>query len=183
MPILRYIMLMSALGIGAIGLIMLQGQGVFLNLVQAFPSFENSAAVADGAKVTVRFQISPQDNPTTSYSNTEQFVQGQHTVPPGNEKQMSGMHPGEVKTFPLSAEEGFGPHDERKLQIIPTIDLPLEAKEGDTLVDDAGRTAKIIWILPSNALVDLNHPLAGKPLIVTLQVVTIEHPSTEANFL
>jgi len=96
---------------------------------------------------------------------------------------MSGMHPGEVKTFPLSAEEGFGPHDERKLQIIPTIDLPLEAKEGDTLVDDAGRTAKIIWILPSNALVDLNHPLAGKPLIVTLQVVTIEHPSTEANFL
>jgi FKBP-type peptidyl-prolyl cis-trans isomerase 2 len=183
MPILRYIMLMSALGIGAIGLIMLQGQGVFLNLVQAFPSFENSAAVADGAKVTVRFQISPQDNPTTSYSNTEQFVQGQHTVPPGIEKQMSGMHPGEVKTFPLSAEEGFGPHDERKLQIIPTIDLPLEAKEGDTLVDDAGRTAKIIWILPSNALVDLNHPLAGKPLIVTLQVVTIEHPSAEANFL
>ena len=183
MPILRYIMLMSALGIGTIGLIVLQGQGFFLNFVQAFPSFVNQTAVQDGAKVTVRYHISPQDNPSTSYSNTEQFVQGQHTVPPGIEKRMAGMHPGEVKTFPLSAEEGFGPHDETKLQVVPTIDLPLEAEEGDTLVDDKGRTAKIIWILPTNALIDLNHPLAGRPLIVTLQVVTIEDAHTEVGFL
>jgi hypothetical protein len=27
---------------------------------------------------------------------------------------MAGMHPGESKTFPLSAEEGFGPHDETR---------------------------------------------------------------------
>jgi FKBP-type peptidyl-prolyl cis-trans isomerase 2 len=180
-------MLMSAVGISAIGLLIFQGQGSLQKFFQAVPSFADQAgveaAVEDGAKVTVQFHISPQDNPATSYSNTEQFVQGQHTVPPGIEKRMAGMHLGEVRTFPLSAEEGFGPHDERKLQIIPTIDLPLEAKEGDTLVDDAGTTAKIIWILPTNALIDFNHPLAGRPLIVTLQVVTIEHPTADAGFL
>lgn len=187
MPILRYIMLMSAVGISAIALLLLQGQDSFQKVLQAVPSFADhaggEAAVEDGAKVTVRFHISPQDNPATSYSNTEQFVQGQHTVPPGIEERMAGMHLGEVKTFPLSAEEGFGPRDERKLQIIPSIDLPHEAKEGDTLVDDAGTTAKIIWILPGKALIDLNHPLAGRPLIVTLQVVTIEHPTADTGFL
>ena len=103
MPILRYIILIGAVGLSAIGLVMLQGQGSFLNSVQAFPTLVNDAAVEDGAKVTVRFQITPRDNPTTSYSNTEQFVQGQHSVPPGIEEQMAGMHLGEVKTFPLSA--------------------------------------------------------------------------------
>ena len=96
---------------------------------------------------------------------------------------MAGMHPGEVKTFPLSAEEGFGPHDESKLQIIPTVDLPRDAREGDTVADDAGRTARILWILPEHALIDFNHPLAGHPLIVTLQIVTIEHPREGAGIL
>lgn len=183
MHILRYIMLISAVGISAIGFVILQGQGSFVNFVQAFTTLVNSAAVEDGAKVTVRFQITPQNNPTASYSDTEQFVQGQHAVPPGIEEQASGMHPGEVKTFPLSAEDGFGPHDERLLQIIPTIDLPREAQEGDTVADDAGRTARIIRILPEKALIDFNHPLAGQPLIVMLQILTIENPSEGASIL
>ena len=178
MPIRRYIMmLISAVGISVIGLVMLQGQGSFVNFVQAFPTLVNDAAVEDGATVTVRFEITPRDNPTVSYSNTEQFVQGQHIIPPGIEEQTAGMHPGEVKTFPLSAEEGFGPYDQKMLQIIPTVDLPREAQEGDTIADDAGRAARIIWILPEKTLIDFNHPLAGQPLIVTLQIVMIENPN------
>ena len=30
-------------------------------------------------------------------------------------------------------------------------------------------------------LIDLNHPLAGQPLIVTLQIVMIENPDEEVN--
>jgi len=176
-------MLISAVGISAIGLVVLQGQGSFVNFVQAFPTLVTDAAVEEGAKVTVRFQITPRDNPTTSYSNTEQFVQGQHTVPPGIEEETAGMHPGEVKTFPLSAEDGFGPSDQTMLQIIPTVDLPRAAQEGDTIADDAGRAARIIWILPEKTLIDFNHPLAGQPLIVTLQIVTIENPTVGARIL
>ena len=181
MPTIRYIMLISAIGISAIGFVMLlDGHGYF---VQALPSLmkNNDEAVRDGMKVTVQFQITPQDNPTTIYSDTDQFIQGQHIIPPGLEQRVAGMHPGESKTFPLSAEEGFGPHDETKLQIIPTGDLPLEAQEGDTVADGVGRHARIIWILPEKTLIDLNHPLAGQPLIVTLQIVTIENPDEEMN--
>lgn len=179
MPTLRYILLISAIGISAIGLaVLLAGHGY---LVQALPSLVKSTdeAVRDGMKVTVQFEIAPQDHPTTTYSDTEQFIQGQHIIPRGLEQRMAGMHPGQSKTFPLSAEEGFGPHDERKLQIIATGDLPLEAGEGDTVTDDAGRHARIIWILPEKTLIDLNHPLAGQPLIVTLQIVMIENPDEE----
>jgi FKBP-type peptidyl-prolyl cis-trans isomerase 2 len=121
----------------------------------------------------VRYHITLRDTPTTTYSDTEQFVQGQHVIPPALEQQMAGMQPGEAKTFPLSAEEGFGPYDETKLQTIPTAALPLNAREGD-IVDDAGRTAKIVRIFPETTVLDLNHPLAGQPLIVTLQIMTIE---------
>lgn len=172
---IRYI-LVSAISISAIGLAVFLGHDY---LAQAFPTLlvkSTDETVRNGAKVTVQFEITPQDNPTTTYSDTDQFIQGQHIIPPGLEQRMAGMHPGEIKTFPLSAEEGFGPYDETNIQIIPTDDLPLEAREGDTVNDDAGRTARIVRILPEKAVLDLNHPLAGKPLIVTVQIVTIENP-------
>lgn len=53
---------------------------------------------------------------------------------------------------------------------------PLDAREGDTLHDNEGRTAMIMRIFPETTVLDLNHPPAGKPLIVTLQVVMIENP-------
>jgi FKBP-type peptidyl-prolyl cis-trans isomerase 2 len=177
MPTLRYI-LASAISITAIGFAMLLGHGY---VVRTFPTLvkTHGEAVQDGAKVTVQFQITPRDNPTTTYSDTEQFIQGQHIIPPGLEQRMAGMRPGESKTFPLSAEEGFGSYDDTKIQIIPTADLPLDAQEGDTVNDDAGRTARILMILPDNAVLDLNHPLAGQQLMVTLQIMTIENPNEE----
>jgi peptidylprolyl isomerase len=180
MPATRYL-----LG-SAISLVLLLGAVCFINRLQAFPTLinNNKEAVQDGATVTVRFQIAPRDHPTTTYSDIEQFIQGQHSTPPGLEQRVTGMHPGEVKMFSLSAEEGFGPYDETKIQIIPPADLPLEAREGDTVADSAGRIARIVRILPDMTVLDLNHPLvAGKPLLVTLQIVTIENSHEEATLL
>jgi FKBP-type peptidyl-prolyl cis-trans isomerase 2 len=157
--------------ISTIGLVLLLGAGCVANPPQK---------VQDGAKVTVGFHITPRESPTTTYSDTEQFIQGQHSIPPVIEQRVAGMHPGEVKTFALSAEEAFGPYDETNIETIPLEDLPLDAKEGDTVEDRAGRSAKIVRILPEKALLDLNHPLAGKPLLVTLQIVTIENPDEGA---
>ena len=169
MSTLRYIL------VSGIWIILFLGQGSVATVVQASPPLVNDIAVEDGAKVTAQFEITPSENPTTTYSETAQFVQGQHIIPPALEQRMAGMHPGESKTFSLSAEEGFGPYDETKVQTIPPSALPLEAREGDTVDVGTGRPAKIIRILPEQAVLDLNHPLAGKPLMVTLQIVTIEN--------
>jgi len=169
MPSIRYII------VSAIGVALFLAQG-FLNPVQAIQTLVNNATVQDGAEVRVRFQIAPWDNPTVTYSDTEKFVQGEHLIPPGIEQRVAGMHPEESITFPLSGEEVFDPYDETKIQSIPMDDLPLDAREGDTVEDRAGQSARIVRILPEKALLDLNHPLAGKPLIVTLQIMTIENP-------
>ena len=122
-----------------------------------------SDAVRDGTKVTVQYQITLLDDPTMTYSATEQFVQGQNIIPHAIEQQVAGMQPGETKTFPLSAEEAFGPYDVTKTQTIPTADLPVDAREGDIVDDDAGRTAKIVRISPDTTVLDLNHPLGDNP--------------------
>ena len=162
--------------ISAIGFVLFLGAGFFVNRLQAFPS---ETAVQDGAKVTVRFQITPRESPTTTYSDIEQFVQGQHTIPIGIEQRIAGMRPGETTSFPLSAEEGFGPYDETRIQAVPPAELPLDAREGDTVANPVGTTAKIVRIFPEKALLDLNHPLAGKPLLVSLQIVNVENANEE----
>ncbi len=171
---LRHLILIGAVGISAIGSFLLQEKDRFIAHMQVGPTLVNDATVREGVKVTVQVQITPEYNPDESYINMEEFIQGDHTVPPGIETQVAGMHHGEVKTFPLSAEEGFGPRDETKLQLIPTIELPPEVQEGDTIADDTGRSAKILLILPELTLIDFNHPLAGQPLLITLQVMMIE---------
>ena len=170
MPSIRHIL------VSAIGVALLLAEGSFMNPVQAVPTLVNDATVQDGAEVTVRFQIAPWDDPTLTYIDTEKFIQGKHLIPPGIEQRVAGMRPGESITFPLSVEEAFGPYDETKIATIPPDDLPFDAREGDTVEDRAGRLARILKILPQNTLLDLNHPLAGKPLIVTLQIMTIENP-------
>ena len=171
---LRHLMILGAVGISVIGSVLLQRGDPFLAHMQVASSLVNDGAVREGVKVTVQVQITSEYNPDESYFNIEQFVQGDHTVPPGIETQVAGMHHGEIKTFPLSAEEGFGLRDETKLQLIPTIDLPPEVQEGDTITDETGRYAQIILILPELTLIDFNHPLAGQPLLITLQVMMIE---------
>ena len=158
--------------------------GLAMNFVQASSGLmkAHNGGVRDGTKVTVQYQITLRDNPTMTYSATEQFIQGQHIIPLAIEQQMAGMQPGETKMFPLSAEEGFGSYDETKTQTIPTANLPLDARAGDIVDDDAGRTAKIVSIFPETTVLDLNHPLAGHPLLVMLQIVRIEIPGdTDTN--
>ena len=175
MPTLGYI-------VNAICLVLLLGYGYLL--VQVFPTLlkTNGEAAQDGAIVTAQLHITPHDNLTTTYSETTQFIQGQHSTPPTIEQQVAGMHPGEKKTFSLSAEESLVPYDETKLQSIPTAQLPREAREGDMIEiinADAGKIARVVSILPEKAVLDLNHPLAGKPLNVTLEIVKIENPGKE----
>lgn len=187
MSALRDIIVLSAAAISVMGFVHLGGKAskdtfvTQVQPVQMVPTLVDDAAVTEGVTVTVRMQITPRDYPEKSYHDIEQFIQGEHTMPAGIESRVAGMHAGEIKTFPLSAEEGFGPRDETKLHMVPTSELPPHVQEGDTLANAEGQYATIILVLPELALIDLNHPLAGQPLLITLQVMTIEDPDETDN--
>lgn len=141
-------------------------------------SSATGATVAEGKQVTVQYFIAVPGDPKAAYRDVTQFVQGRHEILPAFEKQVAGMHEGEEKQFQLSPDEGFGPYDERRKQTVQKDLLPSEVKPGDVVGDKEGHAATVLQVSPPVAVLDYNHPLAGKPLIVSLKVLKVESPAS-----
>jgi len=88
----------------------------------------------------------------------------------------SGMTSGEEKKVALSPEDGFGPHDDKKTLNVPKTLLPLGTKAGAVLRNDEGVFATVAEIADTLAVLDYNHPLAGKPLVVQLKILKVQNP-------
>ena len=135
-----------------------------------------SSRIVDGSKVTLQYVASVPGSTGIDYGNVSEFIQGQHEIFPALEKEVVGMKPGEEKKVELSPEEGFGPHDDRKTMNVPKTLLPFGAKEGDIVKNDVGDLATVAEVSDTSAVLDYNHPLAGKPLIVQLKILKVENP-------
>jgi FKBP-type peptidyl-prolyl cis-trans isomerase 2 len=59
---------------------------------------------------------------------------------------------------------------------IPKTLLPFGTKEGDIVKNDVGDLATVAEVSDTSAVLDYNHPLAGKPLIVQLKILKVENP-------
>ena len=59
---------------------------------------------------------------------------------------------------------------------VPRNVLPPGAKEGDVLQNSNGDLATVEHVTGTMAVLDYNHPLAGKPLMVRLKVLKVENP-------
>jgi FKBP-type peptidyl-prolyl cis-trans isomerase 2 len=135
-----------------------------------------SSQIVEGSKVTLQYVASVPGSPGTDYGNVSEFIQGRHEIFPALEQEVLGMKPGEEKKVELSPAEGFGPHDDRKKMNIPKTLLPFGAKEGDIVKNDVGDLATVAEVSDTSAVLDYNHPLAGKPLIVQLKILKVENP-------
>jgi FKBP-type peptidyl-prolyl cis-trans isomerase 2 len=136
---------------------------------------ENSRIV-DGSKVTLQYVAFVPGSTGIDYGNVSEFIQGQHEIFPALEQKVVGMKPGEEMKVELSPTEGFGPHDDRKKMTVPKTLLPFGAKEGDIVKNDVGDLATVAEVSDTSAVLDYNHPLAGKPLIVQLKILKMENP-------
>jgi FKBP-type peptidyl-prolyl cis-trans isomerase 2 len=87
------------------------------------------------------------------------------------------MKTGDEKRVEISAEEGFGPYDATKRKTVPTSELPAWTQEGDLLQDRSGQQATVTQLSDRSAIMDYNHPLAGKPLHMKIKILRVEDPS------
>ncbi len=133
--------------------------------------------INDGSQVTVMYQITVPGEGGFEVRDVGRFVQGQHQLLPALEQVVTGMKPGDEKQVELSPEEGFGPYDLKKKKTVPRQELPAGTKEGDVLEDRTGKPATVRQLSDGSAVMDYNHPLAGKPLRVKLKVLRVEDPS------
>jgi FKBP-type peptidyl-prolyl cis-trans isomerase 2 len=129
--------------------------------------------IVEGSKVTLLYVISV---PGFIDGDVSEFIQGEHEIFPALEQVIVGMKPQEEKKVELSAVDGFGPHDDRKKLNVSKTLLPPDAKEGDVLQNANGDLATVEHVTGTVAVLDYNHPLAGKPLMVRLKVLKVENP-------
>ena len=135
-----------------------------------------SPQIVEGSNVTLLYHITVPGE-KFEVRDVGQFVQGQHQLLPILERQVTGMRSGEEKSIDLSAEEGFGQYDTKKKKTVSKSDLPKDTKEGDVLQDRAGQQATVTHLSDDSAVMDYNHPLAGKPVHVMLRIIRVDNPS------
>ena len=88
-----------------------------------------------------------------------------------------GMKKGESKAFTIPSAEAYGNHRKELVFNVPKDKVPEGSKVGQFLQtqDESGQmfSLTIVELKDKDALLDGNHPLAGKDLIFEVTVVEI----------
>ena len=135
-----------------------------------------SPRIIEGSNVTLSYYITvPGED--FKFRDVWQFIQGKHQLHPALEQAVTGLKTGDEKKVALSAAEGFGPYSAEKMMPVPRKDLPPGTKKGDVLQDRAGKSATVSELSENSAVLDYNHPLAGKPVVVEMKILRVENPS------
>ncbi len=139
---------------------------------------QNEAKESD--TVTIHYRASTRDGgviedtssrkPLVLNLTNEQFL-------PQFRKQIIGMHPGEMKTIKLVPQESFGLRDHLRQLTVPRNCLPSGIQKGDqlsTTIQGHEVNAWVVQLEKAEATLDTNHPLAGEPLELRVQLLSIE---------
>jgi FKBP-type peptidyl-prolyl cis-trans isomerase SlyD len=122
-----------------------------------------------------------------SSSDTEpiQFIQGQGNVIPGLERQIYGMEVGDSRDVVVSAAEGYGDEDPDAYAEVPREEFPpnIPLEPGVELVlkneDGEELQARIESVEGDTVLLNFNHPLAGKELHFSVEVVELRRATPD----
>jgi len=151
------------------------------------------AAVVSGDSVSV-YYTGMLNNGTVFDSNVNAapltFTVGAHQVIPGFENALTGMKAGETKTVNISVDQAYGPYHPEYIHVLNRTGIlaTMNLTEGTYLryrnpATNATSAVLILNVTPETVTVDGNSPLAGEPLIFTIQLVSVNkngggNPST-----
>ena len=149
-----------------------------VQFVVAPPSSGQSAdPITEGAKVTIAFTITVPETRVVVPNNVSEYVPGQRQLIPALEQALNGMKEGDQKRVDLEAEEAFGQYDERKRVTVSREELPRGAQMGSIQRTPDGTPFTIVSLSDNSAVIDFNHPLAGKHLVFDVRVLKVERGS------
>jgi FKBP-type peptidyl-prolyl cis-trans isomerase SlyD len=143
--------------------------------------------VKNGSTVSLEYTLSD-DKGKVIESNRGKtpmvYVQGQGQIIPGLEKALEGMALGTQKNVRVKPEEGYGPVDPNAFREVPKENLPPDAlKVGTELVarNAQGQSfpVRVHEIKEKTAVIDLNHPMAGKTLLFDVKILDIKRPESK----
>ena len=122
---------------------------------------------------------------TSAEDEPLEFLQGHGNIISGLEDEMLGMKISESKEVLVSPDDGYGEVDEEAFMEIPSNQFPenIPVEVGTELQveneEGAPAYARIEQIENNIALLNFNHPLAGKELYFAVKIAGIRDPSEE----
>jgi FKBP-type peptidyl-prolyl cis-trans isomerase 2 len=103
---------------------------------------------------------------------------GQNALIKGFEEGLLDMEPGEKKTIFVNFQEGYGFRDENWVSSVPRKVIPPDAEIGSVLSATGPNgerfNVRVEQLDEEYAVLDANHPLAGKNLIFEVEIVSVQ---------
>lgn len=140
------------------------------------------AHVASGKKVSIEYTLMLDDG-TKADSNVggEPLVyeQGASQILPALETALAGLAVNDTKKITLTPKDGYGDVDPKAVKEVPLEEIPEAARKVDAVLigvdaDGNQRPVRVQKVGEKTAMLDLNHPLAGRTLTFDVKVLKIE---------
>lgn len=142
-----------------------------------------TATVQADSLVTLHYRVALADDTelVSTFDSTPATLQlGSGELAPMLERWLVGLEVGgERHVFLLEPEQGFGPHNPKLMQRFARSELPQAAELQEmTLLEfkapnGAAYTGLVRELSEETALIDFNHPLAGKSIRFEVEVIGI----------
>ena len=144
------------------------------------------SVVTEGAYLTLHYRLATVDGVdivTTFNDNPATLLLGQGQLAPPLEACLLGLPEGATRTFDLGADAAFGQRNPDLVQRVSRATLDQNSQLGERYaIGDlvgftapaGGRFAGVLREIDADgALFDFNHPLAGRPVRFTVQIIGI----------
>lgn len=139
--------------------------------------------------IVVSMEYTGKLNDGTVFDSSEgrgplEFIYGQGKIIPGLENNLEGLKKGDEKNIKLSADEAYGQYREDAVQEISNEEFPqdVELKEGLNLMAQTPYgpiPVRVKEVKDNSAIIDFNHPLAGKDLEFDVKIVDLREATEE----
>ena len=140
--------------------------------------------VGPGSRLTLHYRIALADPPHAEVLSTfgghpATLVLGSGELAPSLERCLIGAESGVPHVFMLRPDEAFGGYRDELLQRVPADAFPdtLAVEPGQVIefsAPDGTRLAGLVKELGAGeALVDFNHPLAGRPIRFEVEILAV----------
>lgn len=142
------------------------------------------AQVRKGSRVRIHYSLTVDGKAVESSEGGKplEFTQGAGEVVPGLDEALLGLKPGQERGVSVPPEKGYGranPAAVRKVPLSSFQSQPVALKAGMTVEGMSGGrlvTGRVLRLEGQDAVLDMNHPLAGKTLEIRVRVVGVEGP-------
>ena len=140
--------------------------------------------VASGSHLTLHYRIALADPPhaevlSTFGGNPATLLLGSGELAPSLERSLVGIESGRLHVFMLVPEDAFGRYRDDLLQRVPAGAFPgtVAVEPGQVIEFSAPGGTRLAGLVKAfdggEALVDFNHPLAGRPIRFEVEILAV----------